>query len=54
MAGVHFPSDIVAGQTLAGILYVKLKASSAFQADYAKAKAEFDDAHTKSLMPTAN
>ncbi len=54
MAGVHFPSDITAGETLAGVIYAKLMANPAFQADYAKAKAEFEDAHAKSLAPTAN
>jgi len=40
IAGVHFPSDVDAGHTLAHDLFTKLMASPAFQADLAKAKAE--------------
>jgi acid phosphatase (class A) len=40
IAGVHFPSDVDAGHTLAHDLFAKLMGSSAFQADLAKAKAE--------------
>jgi hypothetical protein len=40
IAGVHFPSDVEAGRTLAAAIFEKLMASPAFQADLAKAKAE--------------
>jgi acid phosphatase (class A) len=40
IAGVHFPSDVEAGHTLAHDLFTKLMASPAFQADLAQAKAE--------------
>lgn len=41
LAGVHFPSDVEAGRTLAKALYAQFTASPAYQADFAKAKAEF-------------
>lgn len=40
IAGVHFPSDVAAGHTLAHALFDKLTASPDFQTDLAKAKAE--------------
>jgi hypothetical protein len=40
IGGVHFPSDVDAGRTLARDLFDKFMASPAFQADLAKAKAE--------------
>jgi len=40
LGGVHFPSDVDAGRTLARDLFARLMASPAFQADLAKAKAE--------------
>jgi membrane-associated phospholipid phosphatase len=40
IAGVHFPSDVDAGRTLARDLFARLMASPAFQADLAKAKEE--------------
>lgn len=40
IAGVHFPSDVEAGHTLAQNLFAKLMANPAFQADLAQAKAE--------------
>jgi acid phosphatase (class A) len=40
LAGVHFPSDVEAGRTLAHALFDKFMASADFQADLAKAKAE--------------
>ena len=42
IAGVHFPSDVAAGRTLAQALFAKLMASPAFQADLAAAKAEIE------------
>ncbi len=40
IGGVHFPSDVEAGRTLAQAMFTKLMANAAFQADLAKAKAE--------------
>ncbi|HEY0257847.1 MAG TPA: phosphatase PAP2 family protein [Candidatus Methylacidiphilales bacterium] len=40
IGGVHFPSDVAAGQTLAQALFAKFMASPDFLADLAKAKAE--------------
>jgi acid phosphatase (class A) len=40
IAGVHFPSDVEAGHTLAKAIIDKLMANADFQADLAKAKAE--------------
>jgi acid phosphatase (class A) len=40
IAGVHFPSDVAAGHTLAQDVFAKLMASPDFQSDLAKAKAE--------------
>lgn len=39
-AGVHYPSDIEAGKKLAAAIAAKIMATSAFQADLARAKAE--------------
>jgi acid phosphatase (class A) len=40
IAGVHFPSDVAAGHTLAQDLFAKFMGSPEFQADLARAKAE--------------
>jgi acid phosphatase (class A) len=40
IGGVHFPSDVDAGRTLARDLFARLMTGPAFQADLAKAKAE--------------
>lgn len=40
ICGVHFPSDVFAGQTMAAAVLSRLDASSEFQADLARAKAE--------------
>lgn len=47
IAGVHFPSDVDAGHTLAHDLFAKLMASATFQTDLAKAKAEIAAARSK-------
>jgi acid phosphatase (class A) len=47
IAGVHFPSDVDAGRTLAQAIFAKLMASPAFQADLAQAKAEIAAARAK-------
>jgi acid phosphatase (class A) len=41
IGGVHYPSDVVAGMTLGDALADQFLASPAFQADLAKAKAEW-------------
>ncbi len=38
--GVHYPSDVAAGQRLADAIYEKIAATPAFQADLAAARAE--------------
>jgi len=40
IAGVHFPSDVAAGRTLAQALFTRLMANPDFQADLGAAKAE--------------
>jgi acid phosphatase (class A) len=40
--GVHFPTDIVGGMTLAGPFVAELKKSAAFQEQVAKSKAEIE------------
>lgn len=47
LGGVHFPSDIAAGQRLGEELYKILMASPAFQADFALAKKEFDEVRAR-------
>jgi acid phosphatase (class A) len=47
IGGVHFPSDVDAGHTLAHALFDKFMASPEFQADLAKAKAEVAAKRTK-------
>jgi acid phosphatase (class A) len=46
LGGVHFPSDVEAGHTLAKALFDKFMASPDFQADLTKAKAEIAAART--------
>jgi hypothetical protein len=41
IAGVHFPSDVAAGQKLGSTLAVRFLANPAFQRDLARAQAEF-------------
>jgi len=40
VCGVHFRSDLVAGQSLGTALALKLMETPAFETDYAAAKAE--------------
>lgn len=49
IAGVHFPSDVDAGHTLARDLFAKFVANPEFQADLAKAKAEVAAARAKGV-----
>jgi len=44
ICGVHWPSDVEAGRTLAGALVARLHAEPAFTADMATAKAEIEKA----------
>lgn len=44
ICGVHWPSDVEAGRTLAGALVARLHAEPSFQADLATAKAEVAEA----------
>lgn len=39
-AGVHFPSDVVAGKKMAAIIYNKMRVNPAFKADLAAARGE--------------
>jgi acid phosphatase (class A) len=41
ICGVHFPSDVQAGQVLAAAVVARLDASADFQADLARARAEY-------------
>lgn len=47
LGGVHFPSDVAAGQTLAKTIFDDLMASAAFQKDLAVEKTELTAASTK-------
>jgi acid phosphatase (class A) len=47
IGGVHFPSDVEAGRTLAQAIFAKLMASPDFQADLARAKTEIAAARAK-------
>lgn len=49
ICGVHFPSDVAAGQALASAVVARLQTAPAFQQDLACAKAE----HTHGAMPSA-
>jgi hypothetical protein len=44
IGGVHFPSDVAAGQKLGSILALRLLSDPAFQRDLARAQAEFGSA----------
>ena len=47
IAGVHYPSDIIAGRTLGQALFAAMSANPDFQRDLAAAKDEFAAAKTK-------
>lgn len=47
IAGVHYPTDVTAGQKLADTLMPKFDASAPFKADLAKARAELTAAKAK-------
>ena len=44
VCGVHYPSDVEAGRIVGATIVTRLKADPAFQADFAKAKVEFEAA----------
>lgn len=44
VCGVHYPSDVEAGRLVGAAMVARLKADPAFQADFAVAKRELDDA----------
>lgn len=50
IGGVHFPSDVAAGQTLGKTLVKLFLICPAYQAEFAQAKAEFDRAREKQLV----
>jgi len=45
LGGVHFPSDVAAGQRLGSFVALRLLANPAFQRDFGKAQAEFSHGH---------
>jgi len=48
IAGVHFPTDVAAGQKLGRVIAARLLANPAFQHDLAAAQAEFSSVRPKS------
>lgn len=53
VCGVHYPSDVEAGRIVGATIVTRLKADPAFQADFAKAKVEFDAARAAATEATA-
>lgn len=53
VCGVHYPSDVEAGRIVGATIVTRLKADPAFQADFAKAKEEFDAARAAATEATA-
>lgn len=53
VCGVHYPSDVEAGRIVGGVIVARLKADPAFQADFARAKQEFDAARAAATEATA-
>lgn len=53
VCGVHYPSDVEAGRIVGGVIVTRLKADPGFQADFAKAKEEFDAASAAATEATA-
>lgn len=51
VCGVHYPSDIEAGQVLASGLYATLAADPGFRADLAAAKEELEQARQEAAKP---
>ncbi|HAL07415.1 MAG TPA: phosphatidic acid phosphatase [Brevundimonas sp.] len=53
VCGVHYPSDVEAGRIVGATIVTRLKADPAFQADFAKAKEEFEAARAAAIEATA-
>lgn len=53
VCGVHYPSDVEAGRIVGGVIVARLKADPTFQADFARAKQEFDAARAAATEATA-
>lgn len=53
VCGVHYPSDVEAGRIVGATIVTRLKADPAFQADFARAKGEFDAARAAATEATA-
>ena len=53
VCGVHYPSDVEAGRIVGATIVTRLKADPAFQADFARAKQEFDAARAAATESTA-
>lgn len=53
VCGVHYVSDVEAGRIVGATIVTRLKADPAFQADFARAKEEFDAARAAATEATA-
>ncbi len=59
-AGVHYPSDVMAGKRIAGEIYAAMKQNAAFQAEFTAARAEMarripaNDNHAATAKAVAN
>jgi len=53
VCGVHYVSDVEAGRIVGGVIVARLKADPGFQADFARAKEEFDAARAAATETTA-
>ena len=53
VCGVHYPSDVEAGRIVGATIVTRLKADPAFQADFARAKVEFEAARAAASEATA-
>lgn len=54
VCGVHYVSDVEAGRIVGGAMVARLKADPGFQADFARAKEEFDAARAASKEATSD
>jgi acid phosphatase (class A) len=52
VCGLHFPSDVAAGQALAEAVFAQLETIPAFRRDLARAKAEIDAARARRRRST--
>ncbi|MNI22754.1 Major phosphate-irrepressible acid phosphatase precursor [compost metagenome] len=52
VCGVHYPSDVEAGRIVGATIVTRLKADPAFQADFARAKDEFEAARAAATEAT--